>query len=58
MIDNDPGMKELTQLWEICSNFIEKHKIYCPETIVQEDNILEDACILIDNICNKIGYYN
>lgn len=44
-------------LHKTCQQFIEKHRISCPETIYQTDHVIENAYALIEEICEIVGYY-
>ena len=47
--------KEL--LFSLCKRFINNHKITCPETIYQCDQVRETAYEFLVYICDLIGYY-
>ena len=44
------------ELYNLCKQFIQKHYIYCAETIYQSDRIIENATEFIEQICNVVGY--
>jgi len=50
-------MDKQTELMELCRNFIIDNKISCSESIYQCDCVNENACELIEKICNIVGYY-
>ena len=56
MINDEPSVKEMAALWNICAGFIERHEISCAEAIYQRDLIAEHACELIEAICEEVGY--
>jgi hypothetical protein len=45
------------KLWNLCAAFIAKHEIDAPETIYQKDDVVENASILIEAICDIVGYH-
>lgn len=49
-------MSKKKELLELCKSFIEKHSITCPECIYQSDRVIVDAYVLIEQICEVIGY--
>jgi len=40
-----------------CKKFIKEHKISCPESIYQVDQVLVDSLGFIERICELVGYY-
>lgn len=44
------------ELWERCQKFISDQGITVPETIYQTDRIILNACELIEDICDIVGY--
>jgi hypothetical protein len=42
---------------ELCEEFIAKHKVSCPESIMQVDSIQEALPDLLEAICDKVGYH-
>jgi hypothetical protein len=48
--------KDMTELYKICLEFIEKQKITCPETIYQSDRVIRNAYEFIQEICEVVGY--
>ena len=46
------------KLFEICQKFIYDNHITCPESILQCDQIMENAPDFIEEICNHVGYFN
>ena len=57
MINREPAVEELLSLWKACADFIEKHKISCPESIWQSDNVIIAAPELVEAACEHVGYY-
>lgn len=51
------GSSDLAKLAEHCWAFIEKYKISCPESIYQQDYVIENAYEFIEGICDIVGYY-
>ena len=49
-------MSKEKKLKAIVETFVEKHGISCPESIYQCDRVIEDACQLIEELCNVVGY--
>ena len=47
---------QMNELYRICSNFITKQRITCPETIYQSDRVIENAYEFIKQICDVVGY--
>jgi len=58
MIDKDPDYSAMQSLWDLCAGFVEKHKINCPEVIYQRDSMYELAPLMIEAICDEVGYYD
>jgi hypothetical protein len=50
-------MEEEKQLAEICRKFIKDQKISCSESVYQSDNVILNACELIEQICEIVGYF-
>ena len=57
MINDEPSVKEMVALWNVCMKFIEAQKISCPETIYQTDWVIENAYEFIEEICEEVGYH-
>ena len=49
-------MNEQEELYNLCKQFIHKHRIYCADTIYQSDRINENSTEFIEQICNVVGY--
>ena len=45
-----------SMLWIVCQQFIHNQNISCPEAIMQNDNVLENAPDFIEEICDLLGY--
>lgn len=45
-----------TQLHDICQKFIQDNSITCPESIYQNDRVIEKAYKFIEQICENVGY--
>lgn len=43
-------------LAKVCLDFVNKHRITCPESIYQVDSIIVDSTTLVEEICNVVGY--
>lgn len=56
MVEREPSIKEMATLWNMCAGFIQDNDIGCAEAIYQRDWIIENAQVLIEKICNEIGY--
>lgn len=65
MLRNTPVAKDFAsnvdagkgaQLLAIVRAFIEKQRIYCPETIHQTDRVIENAYGLIEDLVDVVGY--
>lgn len=58
MINTEPSHKELVRLWELCSGFIQKRDLTCPEDIWQNssDTSIEKAYELINEIADLTGF--
>lgn len=44
-------------LYNICNEWIKKHKPTCAESLIQVDSINLALHEIVENICNEIGYY-
>lgn len=44
-------------LYNICNEWIKKHKPTCAESLIQVDSINLALHEIVQNICNEIGYY-
>jgi hypothetical protein len=55
-MNDEPSVKEMVALWKLCFNFVQKHKISCPEATVN-DWVYENAPDLVESICEEVGYY-
>lgn len=56
MINDEPSVKEMAKLWQICCDFIKAQEIGAPETIYQTDWVIENAYTFIEDICEVVGY--
>lgn len=56
MINDEPSVKEMIALWNICIKFIEEQEIVHEEMVYQSDHIAENALQLIGQICEEVGY--
>ena len=45
------------KLKELVHNFIRDNKISCPETIYQQDKVIENAYEFIEALCEVYGYW-
>lgn len=45
------------KLWKLCKEFVEEQEVSCPEAICQNDNVIENAYDLIEDICKIVGYH-
>ena len=48
---------DIEALYETVTEFIDKHRISCPEAIAQNDAVITDAYDLIESLCEIVGYY-
>lgn len=48
--------EKLKELYNVCSKFIEKQNITCPEVVYQSDRVIYNAYEFIEKICDIIGY--
>ena len=55
-MNDEPSVKEMAALWNVCYNFIKDQRISCEETISQCDWVIENAYDLIGDICEVVGY--
>lgn len=55
-MEKEPNLQQLTDLYEVCENFIDEHGITCAEAICQQDCVIENAYELIEKICGIVGY--
>ena len=56
MINIEPDVKEMAQLWIHVSKFIENQNISCNDAIGQCDNIILNAYDFIGGCCEIVGY--
>lgn len=56
MINDEPSVKEMAALWNVCAKFIEEQGISCAEEVYQCDWVIEHAYELIEAICEEVGY--
>lgn len=47
----------MSELYNICKNFIEDNEIGSGETIYQCDHVILNALDFIVKICEEVGYY-
>jgi hypothetical protein len=50
-------MENKLELWQLCAAFITTHEITAPETIYQNENVIMEASIFIEAICDVVGYH-
>jgi hypothetical protein len=41
----------------LCEGFIQEHKITCADSIYQRDKMYEEAPVLLQKICDLVGYH-
>jgi len=58
MIDKQPTIEDLKQVYNLIADFIEEHKITGPETIYQTDRVCEYAPELVEDLAEVVGYYD
>jgi hypothetical protein len=51
-------MSKQETLWRACKHWIEQQEVSCPEDIWQADRVIENAHLLIEQICDIVGYYD
>lgn len=56
MINDEPSVKDMAALWELCMKFIKDNKIDCAETVYQNDRVIRNAYEFIEEICEIVGY--
>jgi hypothetical protein len=57
MINVEPTVKEMAELWNTVAKFITEQHISCPEA-TNEDWVHENATNLIADMCEIVGYYD
>jgi hypothetical protein len=57
MIDKEPDYKDMQALWDTVADFIENHRITCPESLYQQDKIYHIAPQFIEALCDEVGYF-
>lgn len=55
-MNDEPSVKEMAELWNVCMKFIKAQGIGCQETIYQTDWVIENAYEFIEDICDVVGY--
>ena len=58
MINNEPTIQDLLQVYNLVVEFIEKHRLICPESIYQRDSVYEYAPELVEDLADVVGYYD
>ena len=48
--------QEMVELWKKASQFIDEHKVRCPDSC-NNDNVVINASSLVYDICEIVGYY-
>lgn len=48
---------QLLDLWKLCSKFVKENEISCSETIYQTDRVILNASEFIEEITEKVGYF-
>ena len=38
-------------------DFIERYEVRCKEALYQRDDIIRDLPIIVENLCDVVGYY-
>lgn len=46
-----------TRLFDMCTQWIVKMRITCPEAVYQCDRIAEEATTFIEQVCDIVGYH-
>jgi hypothetical protein len=49
--------KQLKALGKIVTKFVDDHHISCPESVAQNDEVIENAYDLIESLSEVVGYY-
>jgi hypothetical protein len=52
-----PTHEELMALWNLCSGFVEEHKVSCPETVYQVDSVSLACQEFVADVCKQVGFY-
>lgn len=56
MIDTEPSVKDMAELWNTVAEFIRDLRISCAEATIR-DRVFEYAPDLIADMCEIVGYY-
>ena len=56
MLNDEPSVKEMAKLWNVCYNFIKEQHISFEE-VCCEDRVYENAPNLVHEIAEIVGYY-
>ena len=48
---------DLQELWDHCERFIKEQEIRCPESVYQQDHVIEKAYEFIEKVCEIVGYH-
>lgn len=51
------NVKELRELERVILRYAKTERITCPESVYQQDNVIENAYELIDELCRIVGVY-
>lgn len=58
MIEKECKCQERREVYHIVENFIKENEIRCPEMIYDCDYIIQNAYKFIQNLCEKVGYFD
>lgn len=58
MIDKEPSIQDMMQVYDLVVEFIEKHRLTCPESIYQRDSVYEYTPELVEDLADVVGYYD
>lgn len=49
--------QQAEELYTLCANWIEEHRVDCEESVFQVDRIFQACPELVGEICSLLGYY-
>jgi hypothetical protein len=56
MIDKEPSVRDMADLWELCVKFIEDNKISCEESVYLHDRVAENSFVFMHEVCKVVGF--
>lgn len=51
-------VRKLRELWELCQEFIDEHRVSCGESACQSEGVSAEAPVLVARIGEIVGFFN